>query len=89
MRPLGIARVCALGLVTVGVLAFPSSSFGEARSGVAALQVALHARGLYAAPIDGLLGPLTREALSGYQADNGLYTTATIDEPTLQSLGLG
>jgi len=36
-----------------------------------------------------LLGPLTRQALTAYQADNGLYTTAAIDEPTLASLDLG
>jgi peptidoglycan hydrolase-like protein with peptidoglycan-binding domain len=36
--------------------------------------------------VDGLLGPLTREALAAYQADQGLTTTAAIDEPTLDSL---
>jgi len=38
--------------------------------------------------VDGLLGPLTREALAAYQADQGLTTTAAIDEPTLDSLGM-
>jgi hypothetical protein len=32
---------------------------------------------------------MTREALSAYQADNGLTTTAAIDQPTLDSLGMG
>jgi peptidoglycan hydrolase-like protein with peptidoglycan-binding domain len=45
--------------------------------------------GYYKGEVDGLLGPLTREALTGYQADNGLYSTAAIDEPTLASLGMG
>jgi len=36
-----------------------------------------------------LLGPLTREALANYQRDQGLYATETIDQPTLESLGLG
>jgi hypothetical protein len=35
-----------------------------------------------------LLVPLTREALVAYQSDQGLTTTASIDEPTLDSLGL-
>jgi hypothetical protein len=38
--------------------------------------------------VDGLLGPLTREALTAYQGDQGLTTTAAIDEPTLDSLGM-
>jgi peptidoglycan hydrolase-like protein with peptidoglycan-binding domain len=39
--------------------------------------------------VDGLLGPMTREALTGYQADQGIAATAVIDEPTLDSLGMG
>jgi hypothetical protein len=38
--------------------------------------------------VDGLIGPLTREAIAGYQRDHGLYTTSTIDRPTLESLGM-
>jgi hypothetical protein len=39
--------------------------------------------------VDGLLGPLTREALTDYQSEQGLATTAAIDQPTLDSLGMG
>ncbi len=46
------------------------------------------ARGYYKGEVDGLLGPMTREALTAYQADQGLATTAAIDEPTLDSLGM-
>jgi len=53
------------------------------------VQAILQEEGYYKGEVDGLLGPLTREALTAYQADNGLYTTATIDEPTLASLNLG
>src|SRR5437868_11738065 len=56
---------------------------------IADVQAALQEEGYYRGEVDGLLGPLTREALSAYQADHGLYTTAAIDEPTLDSLGLG
>ncbi len=55
---------------------------------VANVQAALQAQGYYQGEVDGLLGPLTREAIAGYQSDHGLYTTATIDQPTLQSLGM-
>jgi len=44
--------------------------------------------GYYKGEVDGLLGPMTREALTAYQADQGLATTAAIDEPTLDSLGM-
>ncbi len=55
---------------------------------IANVQAALQETGYYKGEVDGLLGPLTREALTGYQTDNGLYATAAIDEPTLDSLGL-
>ncbi|MBA3609742.1 MAG: peptidoglycan-binding protein [Chthoniobacterales bacterium] len=55
---------------------------------IANVQSALQAQGYYRGEVDGLLGPLTREALTGYQTEHGLYTTAAIDEPTLNSLGM-
>ena len=56
---------------------------------IANVQAILQDEGYYKGEVDGLLGPLTREALTEYQSDHGLYTTATIDEPTLASLDLG
>lgn len=56
---------------------------------IANVQAALQETGYYKGEVDGLLGPLTRDALTGYQTDNGLYATAAIDEPTLDSLGMG
>ena len=55
---------------------------------IADTQALLQQMGYYSGQVDGLLGPLTREALSAYQMDQGLATTASIDEPTLDSLGL-
>jgi hypothetical protein len=55
---------------------------------IADVQDMLQQMGYYKGEVDGLLGPLTREALAAYQADQGLTTTAVIDEPTLDSLGL-
>lgn len=55
---------------------------------IANVQAALQEEGYYQGEVDGLLGPLTRAALADYQRDHGLYTTAAIDEPTLDSLGL-
>src|SRR5437667_1926718 len=54
---------------------------------IADVQAELQQMGYYRGEVDGLLGPLTRDALAAYQADQGLTTTAAIDEPTLDSLG--
>ena len=56
---------------------------------IADVQAVLQEMGYYSGEVDGLLGPLTREALTAYQADQGLATTAAIDQPTLDSLGMG
>ena len=55
---------------------------------IADVQGVLQQMGYYKGEVDGLLGPMTREALTAYQADQGLTTTAVIDEPTLDSLGM-
>jgi hypothetical protein len=55
---------------------------------IADVQGVLQEMGYYKGEVDGLLGPLTREALAAYQADNGLTQTAAIDEPTLDALGM-
>jgi Putative peptidoglycan binding domain len=52
------------------------------------VQEELAAAGYYYGPIDGILGPMTREAIAAYQADNGLAITSAIDEPTLATMGL-
>jgi hypothetical protein len=56
---------------------------------IAEVQAVLQDMGYYKGEVDGLLGPLTREALTGYQRDNGMTVTAVIDEPTLESLNMG
>jgi hypothetical protein len=55
---------------------------------IADVQGVLQQMGYYKGEVDGLLGPLTREALAAYQADQGLTQTAAIDEPTLDALGM-
>ena len=55
---------------------------------IADVQAELQEMGYYKGEVDGLLGPLTREALAAYQGDQGLVATAVIDEPTLDSLGM-
>lgn len=52
------------------------------------VQEQLARAGYYDGPIDGVLGPMTREAIAAFQADNGLAVTSAIDEPTLATLGV-
>jgi hypothetical protein len=52
------------------------------------VQLQLQRDGYYAGPIDGVLGPMTRQALAAFQADRGLAVTSAVDEPTLATLGL-
>jgi hypothetical protein len=52
------------------------------------VQVALRDQGYYAGAVDGDMGPQTRAALAAFQSDNGLAVTSTVDQPTLQTLGV-
>lgn len=55
---------------------------------VADVQSSLQEQGYYRGEVDGLVGPLTQEALAAYQSAQGLEPTAAIDQPTLESLGI-
>jgi Peptidase family M23/Putative peptidoglycan binding domain len=66
---------CGFRLVILPVAAallLPSPAAASRDAGLAALQVALHARGLYAGSIDGLKGPLTTSAIKRFQRKAGL-----------------
>ncbi len=53
------------------------------------VQEALQDQGYYTGDVDGQLGPKTRDAITAYQQDHDLDVTSAVDEPTVQSLGLG
>jgi hypothetical protein len=55
---------------------------------VANVQSALQQQGYYQGEIDGILGEQTRAALAEYQSAQGLEPTGTVDEPTLETLGM-
>ena len=55
---------------------------------VAEVQTVLQGQGYYRGEVDGLVGPLTRDALAAYQTAQHLPPTAALDQPTLDSLGL-
>jgi Transglycosylase SLT domain/Putative peptidoglycan binding domain/LysM domain len=78
------------GVVSIAVLALvlPGTAWGAPRPGTAALQVALHARGLYTGPVDGIAGPLTRKGLLRFQKARGLTCDGKLDPRTRRALGL-
>ena len=66
--------------------AYPS---GVGAGSVAApVQEELTRRGYYHGPIDGVVGPGTRAAISAYQKNHGLEVSGAIDETLLRSLRL-
>ena len=54
---------------------------------IANVQYALQQLGYFAESVDGVLGPVTQQAIADYQLDNGLNVTGAIDRPTLVALG--
>lgn len=52
------------------------------------VQAQLQRDGYYDGPVDGQLGPMTRQAIADFQADHGLAITSAVDQPTLATLGL-
>ena len=52
------------------------------------VQVALRRRGYYRGPIDGDIGPGSREAIRAYQYDHRLRVTGYITDSLLRSLGI-
>jgi peptidoglycan hydrolase-like protein with peptidoglycan-binding domain len=63
------------------------ASSATAQSGVASLQVALRAKGLYGATVDGVRGPLTQAAVRRFQARHGLVADGVAGPRTRAALG--
>jgi peptidoglycan hydrolase-like protein with peptidoglycan-binding domain len=64
-----------------------AAAFAGGRPGVAALQVALRARGLYSGAVDGVGGPLTRDGVRRLQARKGLVVDGIAGPRTRAALG--
>jgi Putative peptidoglycan binding domain len=56
---------------------------------VTKVQTILRQDGYYTGAITGSLDNRTRAAIANYQRDNDLAISATVDQPTVESLGLG
>jgi peptidoglycan hydrolase-like protein with peptidoglycan-binding domain len=77
----------AAGIAHADPMASSAQAPRTGRPGVAALQVALRARGLYAATVDGVRGPLTREGVRRFQARRGLAVDGIAGPRTRAALG--
>lgn len=66
---------------------YGSGSSMRADGDVRRAQVALNAQG-YSLAVDGIHGPATESAIRDFQGRHGLAPTGTLDEPTMERLGL-
>jgi peptidoglycan hydrolase-like protein with peptidoglycan-binding domain len=68
----------------------PICAYGNLLRGqvIANVQRQLQLYGYYTSAITGSLDSATRAALANYQRDNGLFVTGTVDQSTVESLGL-
>jgi len=63
--------------------------YSDDGSSVAAeVQMALARRGYYHGDVDGVMGPMSQDAIARYQANHGLAVTGVIDAGLLRSLGI-
>lgn len=69
------------------VAAFSAPQAAAATAGVAALQVGLHSRGLYAGPIDGIKGPGTTKAVRRLQKRARITIDGVVGPQTRRALG--
>ena len=75
------------GVVLALALALPAAAEAAGSPDVAALQVALHARGAYAGTVDGVLGAGTRAAVVRFQRRAGLAPDGVAGPRTRRALG--
>src|SRR5438874_1756823 len=66
----------------------PNNGAPVADTTVQAVQTELTQLGYYNGPVDGIFGPMTRDAVAKYQIDNQLDVTGSLSPDTLQSLGV-
>ena len=79
-------KFAVLPLVLAAFVLAPSA-LASRDAGLAALQVALHSRGVYAGSIDGVKGPATTKAIKRFQRSAGLPADGVPGPKTRRALG--
>jgi peptidoglycan hydrolase-like protein with peptidoglycan-binding domain len=64
------------------------TSIGGSQQDIRKAQEALKNQGHDPGPIDGVMGPQTRQALTAFQSSNGLRQTGMLDAETKQKLNI-
>ena len=85
MRPCRPRSVALLAVLAT--LAFAPPAAASYNAGIAALQVALHTRGLYSGTIDGVKGADTTNAVKRFQRQAGLPVDGVVGATTRKALG--
>jgi murein DD-endopeptidase MepM/ murein hydrolase activator NlpD len=84
-------RTCCLRLaalpIVLAALVLASPALGSRDAGLAALQVALQSRGVYAGSIDGIKGPATTKAIKRFQRRAGLPADGVPGPKARRALG--
>jgi len=80
-------RTATVSVLAVLALGFTSSAFASGSPNIAALQVGLRARGLYAGTVDGVLGPGTEQAVRRFQRRAGLAADGVPGARTRKAMG--
>ncbi len=78
---------CVLAAALASFLLAPGALAATRSAPVAALQIALHVRGLYDGPLDGLAGAGTASGVRAFQSRAGLPATGVLDRRTRLALG--
>ena len=80
-----VRRFCVVIAALVAGVACTSAA-ALPKPQVPGLQVALYRHGFYKGPIDGIAGPLTKQAIRDFQHDHGMRVTSELDPAMLRQL---